>query len=34
VSMAQNVYLGLAVSSRSTSSLATVNFDNVSVSAP
>src|SRR6266704_3258592 len=34
VSMAQNVYVGLAVSSRSTSSLATATFDNVSVSAP
>src|SRR6266568_1741076 len=33
-SMAQNVYVGLAVSSRSTSSLATATFDNVSVSAP
>ena len=34
VSMAQNVYVGLAVSSRSTSSLATANFDNVSVTLP
>jgi regulation of enolase protein 1 (concanavalin A-like superfamily) len=34
VSMAQNVYVGLAVSSRSTSSLATATFGNVSVSAP
>jgi hypothetical protein len=31
VSMAQNVYVGLAVSSRSTSALATASFDNVSV---
>ena len=34
VSMAQNVYVGLAVSSRSTSSLATAAFDNVSVTSP
>src|SRR6266705_2490029 len=34
VSMAPNVYVGLAVSSRSTSSLATATFDNVSVSSP
>src|SRR6266478_5169837 len=34
VSMAQNVYVGLAVSSRTTSSLATATFDNVSVTAP
>src|SRR5260370_4405586 len=34
VSMAQSVYVGLAVSSRSTSTLATATFDNVSVSAP
>src|SRR5712692_9100478 len=34
VSMAQNVYVGLAVSNRTTSSLATASFDNVSVSAP
>ncbi len=34
VSMAQNVYVGLAVSSRSTSSLATASFDNVSVTSP
>src|SRR5260370_1033674 len=33
VSMAQNVYVGLAVSSRTTSSLATATFDNVSVTA-
>src|SRR2546426_14216 len=33
VSMAQNAYVGLAVSSRTTSSLATANFDNVSVTA-
>src|SRR5260370_1290573 len=32
VSMAQNVYVGLAVSSRTTFSLATATFDNVSVS--
>jgi hypothetical protein len=30
VSMAQNVYVGLAVSSRNTSALATAGFDNVS----
>jgi len=34
VSMAQNLYIGLAVSSRSTSSLATAAFDNVSVTSP
>src|SRR3989475_4680914 len=34
VSMAQNAYVGLAVSSRTTSSLATANFDNVSISVP
>jgi hypothetical protein len=34
VSMAPNVYVGLAVSSRTTSSLATATFDNVSVTAP
>jgi regulation of enolase protein 1 (concanavalin A-like superfamily) len=34
VSMAQNVYVGLAVSSRSTSSLATASFDNVSLTSP
>jgi len=34
VSMAQNVYVGLAVSSRTTSSLATATFDNVSVTLP
>jgi len=34
VSMAQNVYVGLAVSSRTTSSLATASFDNVSVTLP
>ena len=32
--MAPNVYVGLAVSSRTTSSLATATFDNVSVTAP
>ena len=34
VSMAQNAYVGLAVSSRSTFSLATATFDNVSVTTP
>jgi len=34
VSMAPNVYVGLAVSSRTTSSLATATFDNVSINAP
>jgi hypothetical protein len=34
VSMAPNVYVGLAVSSRSSSSLATATFDNVSVTSP
>jgi len=34
VSTAQNVYVGLAVTSRSTSSLATATFDGVSLSAP
>jgi regulation of enolase protein 1 (concanavalin A-like superfamily) len=34
VSMAQSVYVGLAVSSRSTSSRATATFDNVSVTMP
>jgi len=34
VSMAPNVYVGLALSSRSTSSLATASFDNVSVTSP
>ncbi len=34
VSMVPNVYVGLAVSSRSTSSLATASFDNVSVTSP
>jgi regulation of enolase protein 1 (concanavalin A-like superfamily) len=34
VSMAQNVYVGLAVSSRSTSSLATATFDGVLLSKP
>src|SRR3989442_1418731 len=34
VSMVPNAYVGLAVSSRSTSSLATASFDNVSVSTP
>src|SRR5260370_41097549 len=32
VSMAQNVYVGLAVSSRTTSALATATFDSVSLS--
>jgi len=34
VTMAQSVYIGLAVSSENSSSLATATFDNVSVSAP
>jgi len=34
ITMAQNVYIGLAVSSRNTSALATSTFDNVSVSTP
>jgi len=34
VTMAQNVYVGLAVSSRTTSSLATATFDNVSITSP
>ena len=34
VSMAQNVYVGLAVSNRNTSSLATAAFDNVSLTTP
>jgi regulation of enolase protein 1 (concanavalin A-like superfamily) len=34
VSMAQNVYVGLAVSSRSTTTLATATFDNVSLTTP
>jgi len=34
VSMAQNVYVGLAVSNRNTSALATGTFDNVSVTSP
>ncbi len=34
VSMAQNVYVGLAVTSRNTSSLATATFDGVSLSKP
>lgn len=34
VSMAQNVYIGLAVSNRNTSSLATATFDNVSLTTP
>jgi len=34
ISMAQNVYVGLAVSNRTTTSLATATFDNVSVSGP
>jgi hypothetical protein len=34
VSMAANVYVGLAVSSRSTSSLATATFDNVLITSP
>jgi regulation of enolase protein 1 (concanavalin A-like superfamily) len=34
VSMAQNVYVGLAVSSRSTAALASATFDNVSLTKP
>ena len=34
MSMAQNVYIGLAVSNRTTSSLATATFDGVSVTTP
>jgi IPT/TIG domain len=34
ISMAQSVYIGLAVSSNNTSSLATASFDNVSISTP
>jgi regulation of enolase protein 1 (concanavalin A-like superfamily)/uncharacterized membrane protein len=34
VTMAQNVYIGLAVSNRNTSSLATATFDNVSLTTP
>ena len=34
VSMAVNVYIGLAVSNRTTASLATATFDNVSLTAP
>jgi hypothetical protein len=34
LTMAQNVYIGLAVSSGSNSSLATATFDNVSINAP
>jgi hypothetical protein len=34
ISMAQNVYVGLAVNSGSSSALATATFDNVSVTAP
>jgi hypothetical protein len=34
ISMAQNVYVGLAVNSGSTSALATATFDNVSVTSP
>ena len=34
VAMAQNVYIGLAVSNRNTSSLATATFDNVSLTTP
>jgi hypothetical protein len=34
VSMAQSVYVGLAVSNRTTSSLVTATFDHVSLSAP
>ncbi|HXJ06572.1 MAG TPA: hypothetical protein VNH65_15820, partial [Candidatus Acidoferrum sp.] len=34
INMAQNVYVGLAVNSGSTSALATATFDNVSISTP
>jgi hypothetical protein len=34
VSMAVNVYIGLAVSNRTTASLATATFDNVSLTTP
>jgi regulation of enolase protein 1 (concanavalin A-like superfamily) len=34
VTMATNVYIGLAVSSRTTASLATATFDNVSLTTP
>jgi len=34
VSMAQNVYVGLAVSNRTTSALATATFDSVSITSP
>jgi len=34
VSMAQNIYIGLAVSNRTASSLATATFDNVSITSP
>ena len=34
ISMAQNVYIGLAVSSDTTSSLSTATFDNVSITTP
>jgi hypothetical protein len=34
VSMAQSVYVGLAVSNRTTASLATATFDHVSVTGP
>jgi len=34
VSMAASVYVGLAVSSRATASLATATFDNVSLTTP
>ncbi len=34
VSMAENVYVGLAVSNRTTSSLATATFNNVSLTTP
>jgi len=34
ISMAPSVYIGLAVSNRTTSSLATATFDNVSLTTP
>jgi hypothetical protein len=34
VTMASNVYIGLVVSSRTTASLATATFDNVSLTTP
>ncbi len=34
ISMAQNVYIGLAVSANNNSALVTTTFDNVSVTSP